>query len=302
VGQSSGSLLATDSSICDVLGLRLANLELWLDARRSSVHLRVPAGYEQFVAAGAPGGGLTLRVCNGPLRSTERWQSIFCDAETWQLWRDGGGRYVFAVSKHSPPPRQVAVELASGTGEVLGEFGPSEPPRQAVYPLQDIDIVLFSNWLAESGDVMVHAAGIDDHGAGYAFVGPAAAGKSTLVAELASRSAASVLGEDQVVVRYQEGRFRLYGTPWHTNPARCSPGGVPLQKLFFLDRAAGHGVQTCGRRAGIERLLQDAFIPYYNRPGVERILDTLPRLVEQVPFYTLGFQIGADVMKLIREA
>jgi hypothetical protein len=111
-----------------------------------------------------------------------------------------------------------------------------------------------------------------------------------------------VLGEDQVIVRCREGQFLVYGTPWHTNPARCSPGGVPLKKLFFLNRAAGHGVEPCGRRAGIERLLQDAFIPYYNRAGTERILDTLLRLAEQVPFYTLDFRIGADVMSLIRAA
>jgi hypothetical protein len=200
---------------------------------------------------------------------------------------------------------------------VLGEFGASLTAGRGVYPLQDIDMVLFANWLAEMGDLIVHAAGIDDEGAGYAFVGPAGAGKSTLAGELVAQSrgaakaearnvakggAVVVLGEDQVILRWQEGRFLVYGTPWHLDPARCSPGGVPLRKLFFLDRANGHGVEPCGPRAGIERLLPEALIPYYNRAGLERILDTLPRLAEQVPFYTLGFQMGADVLSLVREA
>ena len=286
----------------ELIGLRVADRELWLDARKSGIQLTVPACHACFMALGPPGGGLTLRVRDGPLRSTDGWGSVFFDPETWQLWRDGAGRHVFVASKRSPPPRQIAVDAAYGTGEVIGEFGAGAPAGQAFYPLKDIDMVLYANWLAESGDLIVHASGIDDEGAGYAFVGPSGSGKSTLVAALASGSPVTVLGEDTVIVSYREGRFLVYGTPWHTDAARCSPGGVPLKKLFFLDRAAEHGVAPCGRRAGIERLLQDALIPYYNRPGVERILDTLSRLAEQVPFYTLGYRIGADVMSLIKEA
>jgi hypothetical protein len=98
-----------------------------------------------------------------------------------------------------------------------------------------------------------------------------------------------------VIVRGHENGFTVYGTPWHTDPRRCAPGGIPLKKVFFLDRSAAHGIESCGRRVGVERLLQNGLIPYYNRAGLERILDTLPRLADQVPFCTLGFQIGADV-------
>jgi len=251
---------------------------------------------------GEPGRGLTLHVRDGPPHCTDSWRSLFYDAETWQLWLDDVGRYVFAAPRHSLPSRQIAVDARFCAGEVTGEFGASAAAGRVIYPLQDIDIMILINWLAESGDLTIHAGGIDDHGAGYAFVGPAGAGKSTLVAELAASSEVTVLGEDQVIVRYRDGQFWVYGTPWHTNPARCSPGGIPLRKLFFLDRALGHRVEPCGRMAGIEHLMQDAFIPYYNRAGTVRILDTLARMGELVPFYTIGFQMGADVAKLTREA
>lgn len=292
----------TQSTSSDLIGLRLASLELWLDARESGVPLAAPACYAPFLVDGAPGGGLRLRVRDGPLHSTDGWESLFQDDGTWQLWRDAAGRRVLVPSPYSPPPRQIAVDGRFRTGVVLGEFGARANPGCPIYPLQNIDMMLYANWLAKTGDLILHAGGIDDEGAGYAFAGPAGAGKSTLVGELASCPSVTVLGEDQVMLRYQEGCFWIYGTPWHLDPAMCSPRGVPLRKLFFLDRANSHGVQPCGPRAGIERLLQNALIPYYNRVGVERILDGLPRLAEQVPLYTLGFQIGADVIGLIRDA
>lgn len=273
-----------------------------MDARNTGIRLAAPVCYARFLVNGALGKRLLLHVRDGPLSDTGGWRSVFYDDDTWQLWCDEAGRQVFVPPRGSPPRRQIAVDTVFRGGEVTGEFGAIASAGEAIYPLRDIDMAIVANWLAESGDLIVHAAGIDDDGDGYAFVGPSGAGKSTLAALLSTDPSVNVLGEDQVIIRCLKGRFVVYGTPWHTNPARCSPGGVPLTKLFFLDRATRHGVQACGRRDGIERLLQDAVIPYYNRTGVSRILDTLSGVAERIPFYILGFQIGADVMKLIRKA
>jgi hypothetical protein len=297
-----GPLDDAGSTTPGLIGLRVADLALWLDARESGVPLALPGCHAAFLAEGTPREGLRLRVVDGPLHSTEGWQPLFRDGPSWQLWCDDAGRRVFAPSRHSPPPRQVAVDATFRRGELVGEFGVHPGPAAPTYPLQNIDMVLYANWLAETGDLILHAAGIDDQGAGLVFAGPSGIGKSTLTGELMPDPSVTVLGEDQVILRHHAGRSLVYGTPWHTDPARCSPGGVPLRKLFFLERGKGHSVEPCGPRAGIERLIQNALIPYYNRPGVERILDSLVDLAEHVQFYILRFQIGADSLKLIREA
>lgn len=290
------------SSTYDVVGLMVADLELWLDARESGVPLAVPACHAPFLVPGAPGAGLTLRVRDGPLESTEGWRSLFYDAETWQLWRDWTGRTVFVASRYSPPRRQIAVDADFRAGEVVGEFRTDLPPGQVVYPLHDIDMVLLANWLAEWGDLIVHAAGVVVDGQGYCFNGPSGAGKSTLAASLSSNPAVTVLGEDQVILRYVEGRFWIYGTPWHMDPVMCSPRGVPLAKLFFLDRRAEHGVEPCGPVDGVAQLLQTAFVPYYRPSAVAAIMDRLAQLAQQVPFYRLSYRLGTDAMQLISDA
>lgn len=284
-----------------LVALRVADRWLRLDARESGVPMAVPACYARFIAPGWSADGLTLEIRSGQLSSTESWRSLFYDDATWQLWLDDAGRYIFREPKGSPPHRQLTVDPAFRAGKLVGEFDANTAAGQAVYPLQNMDLVLYANWLAERGDIIVHASGVDDAGSGYCFVGASGAGKSTLAAHLSSRSAVTVLGEDQVILRRHEDTFLVYGTPWHTNPVLCSPGGVPLKKIFFLDRTALPGIHPCGRLEGIQRLLQDSFIPYYNRPGVNRILHTLEHLAAQISFCVLSFQLGTDVMQLIRD-
>ena len=105
-----------------------------------------------------------------------------------------------------------------------------------------------------------------------------------------------------MVLRYLEGGFRIYGTPWHLDPAMCSPRGAPLEKVFFLQRTGEHGIAPCSPLDGVARLLQTAFMPYYNRAGMATILDRLALLAERVPFHMLNYRLGSDVFKLVCEA
>jgi len=297
----------------ELIRLSVANLQLVLDARGTGMRMAVPAAHASFLVD-ATDGGLALSVREGRLRQGPAWRALCAPPETWQLWQDERGRYVFVAGQHSPPARQVTVDAGFRCGEVLGQFGSYSGPAESVYPLRNIDIILFANWLAESGDLILHAAGVQAGERGYCFAGTSGAGKSTLAASLLStwREAAEtattnggtveVLGEDNLVLRCLEGRFWIYGTPWHQDPAMCSPLGVPLEKLFFLDRTAAAGVESVGPVEGVARLLQSAFVPYYRPEAVSGILERLALLAQQVPFYTLSYQLGADVLKLIREA
>lgn len=295
-----------------LMGFRVAGLELWLDARGTGLCMAAPPGHARFLvlreeaqqATEIPrlDGRLVLQVGEGAPMPTSGWHCVFSSPETWELWQDAEGRALFVAPRFSPPPRQIVVEADFRSGRVLGRFAEAAAPGQADYPLQDVDMVLFANWLARRGEVILHAAGVDDQGAGYCFAGPGGSGKSTLADWLADHTSAAVLSEDQAILRCAEDRFWIYGTPWHENPSRACPAGVPLSKLFFLDRTAAPGVAPCRPAEGIGRLLQTAFIPYYSRDGVTRILDSLARLAEQVPFYTLSCGLGADILRLARQA
>jgi hypothetical protein len=188
------------------------------------------------------------------------------------------------------------------SGDIWIDINKSSAPVADPYPLEHIEMILFANWLSGFGDFLVHAAGVDDGGQGYCLVGPSGAGKSTLASLWATESPGAVLGEDQVILRFIDGQFWIFGTPWHRNPDRCSPRGVPLTKVFFLEQDGANGVQAHDPDAAAVHLLENTFAPLYHADGMSNILDNLARLVEQVSFYTLRFRPQAEALHCVRQA
>jgi len=275
-----------------------------MDAKGSNLQLELPEGHQKFsdpnkavpptLSEDTP--TLKLEVHNEPFPGALNLQKHLCRVELWELWLDEQGRYVF-TQPHRYPLRWVVVDKGFSRGEIWGDFTSIE--NQSVYPLIIIDIILFANWLATFNDLMLLAGGVAIDGKGYGFVGSSGKGKSTLIANLAGKPGLTVLGEDQVVLRYLDGHFWIFGTPWHLDEKRCSPLGVPLQKLFFLDRNAEETFLAVPPFEGIVKLMQTAFVPYYQPNKLGGIIARLAVLSEQVPFYTLAYKLGTDILPTI---
>lgn len=291
------------------IGLRVAGLEMWLDATDTDLIISPNLSRIKFLQpvaqpqAGSylPGTGdaLILHLRNAPLPNSSLSETLLYRSESWEFWRDTAGRLNF-LALEQVPPCKLTVSPDFKYGEVAGDF--SQVAVKTIYPLENLEIRLFAAWLATRGDMILHASGVMVDGRGYCFVGSSGAGKSTLVTTLAADPAVTVLGEDQVILRYLEDRFWIFGTPWHIDPNRCSPDGVPLEKLFFLDRNAKPGVEWVTSMDGVARLLQTAFIPYYLQEALPAILDRLALLAETVSFHSLSYQLGSDPWSLILKA
>jgi len=231
-----------------------------------------------------------------PLKTSD---TLIYRSDTWEFWQGGRGNLTFAAPFQRPQCK-IQVDPHFSTGAVQGDF--TLEGGEGFHPLRNLEIRLFSAWLASYKNLILHAAGIARDGRGYGFIGQAGAGKSTLAKTLSAHPAVSVLGEDQVILRYIDGQFWIYGTPWHLDPAMCSPRGAPLEKLFFLDRHNKPGVKPISQLEGITRIMQTAFIPYYQPAWVSGILEQLALLAAQVPFYVFSHQLGTDPLPVVMDA
>jgi hypothetical protein len=224
--------------------------------------------------------------------------TLLCQNKIWELWKDERENFIFYNPLQSPV-RVLCINPEYTQGTISGNFWEGENTSQEIMP-QSLEIILYSNWLANYGDLILHASGFILDGEAFAFLGESGVGKSTLIRSLVGQPGVQILGEDQVVLRYQDQQFWIYGTPWHINETLCSPHGAPLGKIYFLDRQAPAGIHSVNPADAYTRILQTAFIPYYRSDAVEKIMDTLLRLTGKVSMYTMSYQLGENVLELLQ--
>lgn len=285
----------------------IANLELVLDTRGTGKFLKIPPCNQKFLITpdGVSGeeesseSNIILKVKRDISFDTGSLINLLCHNEIWELWKDIQGNFVFTLVGHAAK-RWIIIQPDFLAGEIIEENISSH--AVGYFPLQYIEIVIYANWLANFGDVILHASGVAIDGKGYCFIGSSGAGKSTLATDLAGKAGVTILGEDQVILRYHSNQFWIFGTPWHESIDYCSPAGVPISKVFFLDRNSSQVLSHLGKFDGVVRLLQTAFIPYYRKDRLEAIIGNLDLFASQIPFYTLAYRRGSDLIKTILAA
>lgn len=284
--------------------LIIALLQFNIDARDSGVNLTVPSIFNKFLVEtnfdklpeSEVSDSLQLQVIHEPRNPDQVRGNLLCRTPIWELWIDENDDFVF-VSPRQSPPKRVTIGKSFQKGVISFDF--SLIQSREIYPLQSIDIRIAVNWLANFGDLILHASGVAVGSQGYCFIGTSGAGKSTLTKSLADQGDLTILGEDQIILRYLSGEFWIFGTPWHEHEERCSPIGVPLKKIFFLDRHQTPGIYGCPETEGVTKILQTAFVPYYLPEKLPMIMDQLSLLSEKIPFYQLSYQLGTTVFPMI---
>jgi hypothetical protein len=140
----------------------------------------------------------------------------------------------------------------------------------------------------------LHACGIvDDQGQGRVFVGHSGAGKTTLSTRW--RGPGTILSDDRIIVRLEEGGAFMYGTPWHGEARLSAQGRAPLVGVFLLEKAARLEVRPVGEATAVARLYACSFVPQYDPRAVAGALQFLGALARQVPCRVLEFHRTTEV-------
>lgn len=283
-------------------GMNVANYFLLFESKRDALRTFTfpnPNPFLVFPKAGnqhfpAFSHTITLEVIQKKMDRETQWDKLIARTQIWELWQKNEQELVFSNPAQSVY-RQLIVQKDFSSGQLLGDF---EFEPEALLLPKELEIVFYVNWLGLYGDLLLHAAAVRIGEDGYAFIGQAHAGKSTLARVLSEDKSVKVFGEDQVVLRFIEGEFWLFGSPWHFYSSLFAPDGVRLKGLFFLDGKGKKPSLPLNPLEGLSRLLQTAFVPYYDPAAVEKILTSLTQLSELVPFQSFSFDLGEGAQKL----
>ena len=154
--------------------------------------------------------------------------------------------------------------------------------------------------LIRSGGFMLHSAGLVKNGKAYLFLGKSGAGKSTL-SKLAAGAGAEVISDEINLLRFEKGRFLVYGSPfWGEMRSAGRQGNWPLGGIYLLKKAKTNGVSACSVGEVLKLLLRCLLNFDKNPETAELVMENASRLPAKAKFSRFEFsKSNAGFLNLI---
>jgi hypothetical protein len=217
----------------------------------------------------------------------------FDGGEIWALYEGERGGYLFdfvTPKLGTLPYKRLLVDPAGIQAnlflnrEVLGPGGDVSPLE---YP---VDELLITHWLSHGRGVELHGCGlIDSEQGSFLFLGHSGAGKSTTSRLWNSSRQVQILSDDRIIIRKHDGKFWMYGTPWHGEAGFASAGSAPIERIFILEHSPGNTITELTSVQAVGELFARSFVPFYSPRALDSTLAYLQDLVDVVPCYRFQF-------------
>ena len=273
--------------------------------RNMSVHL--DEEHQRFVLPDTPqyGCDFELDIAWADNLSLPAKEPSFVSGGLWSAFRVPTGTefYFNSSSLGSVPYKAAWFDDSFARGHVLFNRSLFQPDKH-IFPLEyPIDELITMHRLSLGEGVEVHALGlVDEDGQGYLFLGHSGAGKSTSARLWMSEPGVKLLSDDRIIIREQDGKFWMYGTPWHGDAGVSSPGRAPLSAIFFLEQAPLNQFLPIARTTAAAELFARAFVPHYHEAGIRFTLAFLDDLTHAIPCSSFRFTPTESAVEAIRHA
>lgn len=152
--------------------------------------------------------------------------------------------------------------------------------------------------LAAFDALLVHGALVEYEGMGILFTGPSGIGKTTQAELWAKHLGARIINGDKVLVRLLEDGCYGFGLPWRGSSSYCLNQKVPLRAVVALGQAKENRIHRMTDLESMEHFLPHIFLPHWDEACHLRALDTVDRLIRQMPVYLLECRPDADAVAL----
>lgn len=143
--------------------------------------------------------------------------------------------------------------------------------------------------LLKFNGMMLHASAVELNGKSYLFSGPCGMGKSThtrLWQQLFGESA-QVFNDDKPALRYLDGKWYAYGTPWCGKDGINQNKKVPLAGICFLKQAEDNKIRQLSQNEAIPRLISQTRRKFWKPESIDLMLQNVEQLVKDIPIFEL---------------
>jgi hypothetical protein len=233
--------------------------------------------------------------------SLDDYQEVFVTKPEgiWSIHENKAKDEYLIVLQNEPelPPYQMV-----STDRTFSKFtlypGKSDPLWFG-YPLDEMSIAAHAN-INRIG-IILHAACVSIDGKGYLFAGTSGAGKSTISEIWSKVPKATVVTDERVLIREQDGAIWAYGTPWHGTAHIHKNLGVQLQAVFFIQHGTENKAGTLSAKDVVNRLMVRCFPTFWHKEGMSFSLEFCNDIAERLSCYQLSFVPDINVTDYIRK-
>lgn len=150
--------------------------------------------------------------------------------------------------------------------------------------------------------LLLHGSFVIWQGRGLVFTGPSGVGKTTQARLWNRYAGADLVNGDKVLLRIPDrAPVTAFGLPW----TGSSPYGLnrkaALHAVVLLRQGQENRLRRLDAAESLPQLLPQAFLPHWDAEAVAAALDTLNRIIEQVPVWSLQCRPDAGAVAVLCE-
>jgi hypothetical protein len=144
---------------------------------------------------------------------------------------------------------------------------------------------------------------IEYEGKGYAFAAKSGTGKSTHISlwKKVFGDTVRIINGDKPIIRYVDGKFFAYGTPWCGKEGFGVNDRVPLKALCFIDRAEENSIIRLAPEYALNRIFGQILMPE-DAENLDALFSLLDDTLRNIPCYRLRCNMEPEAAAVSYEA
>lgn len=163
--------------------------------------------------------------------------------------------------------------------------------------------IQFYTELLKYDGMMLHSSAVVYNEKAYLFSGPCGIGKSTHTRlwQQTFGSAAQVFNDDKPALRFLNGKWHAYGTPWCGKDGINQNMKVPLAGICFLKQADNNSIRQISQKEAISKIIAQTRHRFQDVENIDLMLQNVEYLVQSIPVFELHNKPEAAAVKMSYE-
>lgn len=226
------------------------------------------------------------------------------EAPYFWIFEDGGGdgRFSFGFSRSKSGPDCILCTSADFSRATV--YVPESCCAElAGFAIDNSLMLLYTFRSAPYGTLLLHASVVGYADGGYMFLGRSGTGKSTHSRLwLKNFADAYLLNDDNPVVRAEDGRVNVYGSPWSGKTPCYKNAVLPLRAAVRLSQAPHNRIERLSPVSSYASLLPSCSCMRWDSAAMSDLHAALEKIISSVPCWHLECLPDDDAAMVCRDA